>query len=88
MTLGREPHLSHLAHHHIIVDGCCVHLLLFCLPAKAKGLELQISSVKFEDVGGNDTTLKVSSESEFLPQMGILQIRYSNKAFVFVSNRN
>ncbi|KAM9706444.1 nuclear valosin-containing protein-like isoform 1-T1 [Dama dama] len=26
--------------------------------AKAKGLELQISSVKFEDVGGNDTTLK------------------------------
>uniref|UniRef100_A0A8C4M0K1 Nuclear valosin-containing protein-like n=1 Tax=Equus asinus TaxID=9793 RepID=A0A8C4M0K1_EQUAS len=26
--------------------------------AKARGLELQISSVKFEDVGGNDTTLK------------------------------
>ncbi|XP_029790789.1 nuclear valosin-containing protein-like isoform X2 [Suricata suricatta] len=26
--------------------------------AKAKGLELQISKVKFEDVGGNDTTLK------------------------------
>ncbi|KAB0341422.1 hypothetical protein FD754_018348 [Muntiacus muntjak] len=26
--------------------------------AKAKGLELQISSVKFEDVGGNDTALK------------------------------
>ncbi|XP_077635986.1 nuclear valosin-containing protein-like isoform X1 [Crocuta crocuta] len=25
---------------------------------KAKGLELQISKVKFEDVGGNDTTLK------------------------------
>uniref|UniRef100_H0WNU4 Nuclear VCP like n=1 Tax=Otolemur garnettii TaxID=30611 RepID=H0WNU4_OTOGA len=29
--------------------------------AKARGLEFQISSVKFEDVGGNDTTLKVSS---------------------------
>ncbi|XP_073755932.1 nuclear valosin-containing protein-like isoform X3 [Callorhinus ursinus] len=26
--------------------------------AKAKGLELQVSKVKFEDVGGNDTTLK------------------------------
>uniref|UniRef100_A0A8C0HUU7 Nuclear valosin-containing protein-like n=1 Tax=Balaenoptera musculus TaxID=9771 RepID=A0A8C0HUU7_BALMU len=26
--------------------------------AKARGLELQISKVKFEDVGGNDTTLK------------------------------
>lgn len=26
--------------------------------AKARGLEFQISSVKFEDVGGNDTTLK------------------------------
>uniref|UniRef100_A0A8D0NS37 AAA+ ATPase domain-containing protein n=1 Tax=Sus scrofa TaxID=9823 RepID=A0A8D0NS37_PIG len=26
--------------------------------AKARGLELQISNVKFEDVGGNDTTLK------------------------------
>uniref|UniRef100_A0A8C2UM77 Nuclear valosin-containing protein-like n=1 Tax=Chinchilla lanigera TaxID=34839 RepID=A0A8C2UM77_CHILA len=26
--------------------------------AKARGLELQMSSVKFEDVGGNDTTLK------------------------------
>ncbi|XP_062970631.1 nuclear valosin-containing protein-like isoform X2 [Cynocephalus volans] len=26
--------------------------------AKARGLQLQISSVKFEDVGGNDTTLK------------------------------
>ncbi|KAM6166957.1 nuclear valosin-containing protein-like [Erethizon dorsatum] len=26
--------------------------------AKARGLELQISSVKFEDVGGNDVTLK------------------------------
>ncbi|XP_059797888.1 nuclear valosin-containing protein-like isoform X1 [Balaenoptera ricei] len=26
--------------------------------AKARGLELQISEVKFEDVGGNDTTLK------------------------------
>ncbi|XP_036738281.1 nuclear valosin-containing protein-like isoform X2 [Manis pentadactyla] len=26
--------------------------------AKARGLELQISSVKFEDIGGNDTTLK------------------------------
>ncbi|XP_012499491.1 PREDICTED: nuclear valosin-containing protein-like [Propithecus coquereli] len=26
--------------------------------AKARGLEFQVSSVKFEDVGGNDTTLK------------------------------
>lgn len=26
--------------------------------AKARGLELQISNVKFEDIGGNDTTLK------------------------------
>ncbi|XP_047377386.1 nuclear valosin-containing protein-like isoform X1 [Sciurus carolinensis] len=26
--------------------------------AKARGLDLQVSSVKFEDVGGNDTTLK------------------------------
>ncbi|XP_057582882.1 nuclear valosin-containing protein-like isoform X1 [Hippopotamus amphibius kiboko] len=26
--------------------------------AKARGLEMQISNVKFEDVGGNDTTLK------------------------------
>ncbi|XP_012588160.1 PREDICTED: nuclear valosin-containing protein-like [Condylura cristata] len=26
---------------------------------KARGLELQISNVKFEDVGGNDTTLKL-----------------------------
>ncbi|XP_060156868.1 nuclear valosin-containing protein-like isoform X2 [Globicephala melas] len=38
------------------VDGEIEAVLL--KKAKARGLELQISKVKFEDVGGNDTTLK------------------------------
>lgn len=70
----------------VLSDGVlvlCLHgntnLFTSCsLTAKAKSTELQISSVKFEDVGGNDATLKVSASS--FHGMHILLNIYTSKA--------